>query len=249
MRRRAGTVATALLFSTLLALGAGSVLLVSATRPCPDCGGADLGRKTFVRKGGYCRTQVAPILCPRCGDGGKVPALQAIRGSDLSPEIAALIRAEKDPYTRGIIGLIDAAVLRDGLDPKSVCGWSSPPTLPQGWARFVKSEGKDFVVAIFYPDSVPNKPRAGAILFDLRGRVLDVLSVECDPEQSYTYIRFPETPEAGGPAATLSVSCLDMNGFARYLTRQGGQASPSITVRNRSTQMRICIAGGRLALR
>ncbi len=83
-----------LLVGCFLLFAATPLALMQVIGPCPDCRGADLSRRAFIRKVGYCRTSVASIRCPRCGDRGTVSALNRLRRSRVSPDIAALLQAE-----------------------------------------------------------------------------------------------------------------------------------------------------------
>jgi hypothetical protein len=250
MRNREGSVFSLLLgVVTLLAFVALPIGSVCVTRPCPDCGGADAGRSTFVRKPGYCRTPVAPIRCPRCGDRGRVSALRALRGSDLNPEIGELIRSEKDPYHRNVLVLLDRVVGRAGRDPAKVCGWTSPRTVANGWARFVRDGEKDYVLALFYPDARPGPVRAGVLLLDLKGRVLDYLAYEGEVDQSSVDARFPEGSPADGAVATVRVRSLPSAARHRFsVDLGGGMTLLSVTGQASEAGQRIGIAQDRLVI-
>lgn len=246
--RRGHAALPALLTALLVALAALPVVLTFASSPCPDCRGADLGRRTFVRKGGYCRTPVASIRCPRCLDRGTVRTLGALLGPELGPGLADLIRAERDPYRRDLLVKLDSLVRRDGRDPAAVCGWPQPPELPQGWARFVRSDGKDYVLALFYSDTRPGPVRGGALLLDLRGRVLDHLAFEGVPGRSYVLLRFAEDSGPDGAVATAAVRAIEPGPLGAWtLHSSDGSTIHAPTGGERGIARRIGIAGSRLA--
>jgi hypothetical protein len=175
------------------------VILALPIRTCPTCRG--LARKLADPETGFVSSRIG---CPECGDRGSVTEPQRWKGSLVSPQVSRLLQCGR-PERRGeFVPTLDEIAALSGGDPGDVLGTKAFGGQWSGAARFLQSEGKDFVLVVLRGYSKFWNGLEGLALLGMDGRVLDHVHCGCAPGGLLTMEVLDEARADGTVAVLLA---------------------------------------------
>jgi len=175
MGRRVSSAWLIAALSVLTALGVAGSLV--PFRPCRICGGLT---KEMIRI--QSPSTLPHLGCPDCADRGKVPLFRSWMPSQVSEEVAAIIRGLQDYRAFDSRVAVRALLERTGHPDNYLQGIDTNMAYYLN-ARFLRAGERQYLVLLAYGNTPQEAPIAGALLLTLEGDVLDSVTITCQNQE------------------------------------------------------------------